>query len=195
MFLARRPTQSVIDRFLRESQDLPLSYGPIGIVRARTAGQHLDELTVALGRGQADFERARAALLAWKQFDIGWVETFPRHAPVAVGTIVAVLIRHLGFWSLNGCRVLYSVGSPDDVARFGFAYGTLTNHAESGEELFEVFIDPRTKEVAYRIRATSSPQAMLARLGQPIVRALQERFRDQSVAAMKLATRSNGVRA
>jgi uncharacterized protein (UPF0548 family) len=190
MFLARRPTRNVIDRFLRESQDLPLSYGPIGIVRTRTAGQDLDELTVAIGRGRADFERARAALLAWKQFDIGWVRTFPRHAPVAVGTVVAVMIQHLGFWSLNGCRVLYSVGSPDDAARFGFAYGTLTNHAESGEELFEVFIDPRTGEVVYRIRATSSPQATLARFGQPIVRALQRRFRDHSAAAMKRATRS-----
>jgi uncharacterized protein (UPF0548 family) len=195
MFLARRPTRNVIDRFLRESQDLPLSYGPVGIVRARTAGQHLDELAVAVGHGQADFERARAALLAWKQFDIGWVETFPRRAPVAVGTVVAVLIRHFGFWSLNGCRVLYSVASLDDVARFGFAYGTLTNHAESGEELFEVFIDSRTEDVVYRIRAKSWPQATLARFGQPVVRALQERFRDHSVAAMKLAARSNGVRA
>ncbi len=33
MFLARRPTRNVIGRFLRESQDLPLSYGPIGIAR------------------------------------------------------------------------------------------------------------------------------------------------------------------
>ena len=70
MFLVRRPTRNVIDRFLRESQGLPLSYGPPGIVRTRTAGQDLDELAVA------------------------------------VGTVVAVLIRHLGFWSLNGCRVL-----------------------------------------------------------------------------------------
>jgi uncharacterized protein (UPF0548 family) len=195
MFLARRPTRNVIDCFLRQSQDLPLSYGPIGIVRTRTADRDADEVTVTIGRGQADFERARAALLAWKQFDIGWVETFPRQAPLAVGTVVAVLIRHLGFWSLNGCRVLYGVGGPSDVVRFGFAYGTLTNHAESGEELFEVFIDPRTEDVLYRIRARSWPQATLARFGQPIVRALQERFRVHSVAAMKLATRSNGARA
>lgn len=195
MFLARRPTPDLIERFIRESQDLPLSYGPVGIVRTRTVDRDVDEVTVTIGRGQADFERARAALLAWKQFDVGWVEPFPRHAPVAVGTIVAVLIRHLGFWSLNGCRVVYSVGSPDDAARFGFAYGTLTNHAESGEELFEVSIDPRTEDVVYRIRATSRPQASLARFGQPIVRALQTRFRNHSVAAMKLATRSNGIQA
>ena len=188
MFLIRRPSRLAIDRFLRDSQELPLSYGPIGIVKGQTGFDDLDEEVVAIGRGETDFERARAALMAWKQFDIGWVETFPRDAPVATGTAVAVLIHHLGFWSLNGCRVIYSVGSPDDVARFGFAYGTLTNHAESGEELFEVFIDPQTDEVMYRIRATSWPQAMLARVGQPIVRALQARFRRHSAAAMKRAT-------
>lgn len=188
MFLARRPSAQTIERFLRDSQDLPLSYGPIGLVREPTARPGLDEATVAIGRGQADFERARAALMAWKPFDIGWVETFPREAPVAVGTVVAVLIRHVGFWSLNGCRVLYSVGSLRDDARFGFAYGTLTNHAEAGEELFEVFIDPQTEAVMYRIRAASWPRAMLARVGQPIVRALQARFRRDSAVAMKRAT-------
>jgi len=188
MFFARRPSPRVIERFLVDSRDLPLSYGPIGIVGPGSARQDLDELTVAIGRGAADFERARAALAAWKHFDIGWVETFPRDAPVAVGTVVAVLIRHFGFWSLNGCRVLYAVGSPTDGNRFGFAYGTLPNHAESGEELFEVYIDPQTDDVEYRIRATSSPQATLARVGQPIVRALQARFRRHSAAAMARAT-------
>jgi uncharacterized protein (UPF0548 family) len=195
MFFAQRPSQHVIDQFLCDSQELPLSYGPIGLVQSELPVQGLDEAIVAIGRGRSDFERARAALVAWKQFDIGWVETFPRHAPVAVGTVVAVVIRHLGFWSLNGCRVLYSVGCLDDAARFGFACGTLTNHAESGEELFEVFVDPQTDEVLYRIRAASWPQATLARVGQPIVRVLQERFRRHSAAAMKRATRMNGIRA
>jgi len=190
MFLARRPSPLAIDHFLRDSQGLPLSYGPVGLVRGETARHDLDEEVAAIGRGEADFERARGALLAWKQFDIGWVEVFPRGAPVAPGTVVAVLIRHLGFWSLNGCRVVYSVGCLNDGARFGFAYGALTNHAEGGEELFEVFIDPQTDEVIYRIRATSWPQTTLARVGQPIVRAFQARFRRQSAAAMKRATRA-----
>jgi len=192
MFLAQRPSASAIDRFLRDSQELPLSYGPVGLVSGGTARHDLDEEVATIGRGDTDFARARAALVAWKQFDIGWVETFPRDAPIAVGTVVAVLIRHLGFWSLNGCRVLYSVGCRDDVARFGFAYGTLTNHAESGEELFEIFIDPETGEVRYRILATSRPQAALARVGQPIARLLQARFRRQSAAAMQHATRAGG---
>ena len=195
MFFVRRPSPARIDRFLRESQVLPVSYSPTGIVTANALRKDLDEATVVIGQGKAAFERARAALLAWKQFDIGWVETFPRAAPVAAGSVVAVLIRHLGFWSLNGCRVVYGVGSPDDVARFGFAYGTLTNHAEAGEELFEVFLDPLTDVVMYRIRATSWPQATLARVGQPIVRVLQARFRRHSGEAMRRATGSKRVRA
>jgi len=77
MFLIRRPSRLAIDRFLRDSQELPLSYGPIGIVNGQTGFDGLDEEVVAIGRGETDFERARAALIAWKQFDIGWVETFP----------------------------------------------------------------------------------------------------------------------
>jgi len=191
MFLTRRPTPHEIDRFLHDSQDLPLSYGPIGIVTANAVHRRLDEATVVVGRGVADFERARAALAAWKQFDIGWVETFPRHAPVTAGTVVAVLIRHFGFWSLNGCRVVYGAGSSSDAARFGFAYGTLTNHAESGEELFEVFIDPQTQDVVYRIRAISWPQTALTHVGQPVVRALQARFRRESAEAMLRQTRAS----
>jgi uncharacterized protein (UPF0548 family) len=192
MFFARRPSRATIDRFVLDSRDLPLSYDPPGLVSGKTARPALDELVTVIGRGRADFDRARAALASWKHVDLGWVELFPSHSPVAVGTVVAVLIHHLCFWSLNGCRVLYGVGGADNRERFGFAYGTLTNHAESGEELFEVFIDPRTDEVMYRIRATSWAQAALARVGQPIVRLLQARFRRDSAAVMKRAVLGEG---
>jgi len=124
----------------------------------------------------------------WKHFDIGWVEVFPWNAAIESGTVVAVLIRHLGFWSLNGARLLYTVGGNQGEDAFGYAYGTLTNHAESGEELFEVFINRDSGDVSYRIRAVSWPQSILARICQPIVRVLQEHFRRDSAAAMKRAT-------
>jgi len=189
MFLARRPSREAIDHFLRDSLALPVSYGPIGVVNGDAPCRDLDEAIVTIGRGRADFDRASAALMGWRQFEIGWVETFPCHPPVEVGTVVAVLIRHLGFWSLNGCRVLYTV---DGIDRVGFAYGTLTNHAESGEELFDVILDPESDEVKYRIRGTSKPQAALASIGQPIVRVLQARFRRDSAMAMKRAMAESG---
>jgi uncharacterized protein (UPF0548 family) len=189
MFLIGRPSPQAIERFLLRSQQLPLSYGPVGMVRTATVRHDLDEEVVVIGRGEADFERARTALTTWKQFDIGWLELFPTHTPAAEGAVVALLIRHFGFWSLNGCRVVYVVGDGGESASFGFANGTLTNHAEGGEELFEVFMDPQTDEVKYRIRAVSWPQAMLTRLGQPLVRMLQARFRRDSAEAMKRAVR------
>jgi len=70
---------------------------------------------------------------------------------------VAVLIRHLGFWSLNGARVVSRIGGTGTAGSFGFAYGTLTNHAEHGEESFEVALDPRSGDVTYRIKAVSWP--------------------------------------
>ena len=192
MFLARRPTGEAIERFLADSRQLPLSYASIGIAQARPAGYDIDEAVVAIGRGLGDFNRAKAALAAWKQFDIGWAELVPRHASIEPGTVVAVIARHLGFWSLHGCRVVYQVGSGDQINSFGVAYGTLSNHAEVGEEIFEVSRRPDTDEVFYRIRAVSKPRALLARFGYPITRALQARFRRDSAAAMKLATAESG---
>ena len=190
MFLSRRPSPAAIEQFLLWSRELPLSYGAPGIVSPTATGRDVHEWTFTIGDGERAFERATAALRSWKQFDIGWVETFPREAPIAMGTVVGVLIKHFGFWSLNGCRIVSTVEAGADDRRFGFAYGTLTNHAESGEELFEVFLDPRTEAVVYRIRAASWPQTALTYLGQPIVRALQARFRSQSAEAMERATRS-----
>ena len=188
MFFARRPSARIIERFLDDSRDLPLSYSPVGIVAQTPRDQRFDEQLTAIGHGPGDFDRARVALMAWKQFDLGWVETFPQNAPVQTGTVVAVLIRHLGFWSLNGTRIVYLVGDGSDGSRAGFAYGALTNHAERGEELFEIFIDRQTQDVMYRIRAMSWPQAALAHIGQPIVRRLQSRFRRDSVRAMMRVT-------
>ena len=194
MFLAQRPSAAALERFLEASRDRPLSYRPVGIVRKTPLKGRLDEQVVAIGHGDDDLQRARVALAAWKQFDLGWVEIFPKAAPVEVGTVVAVLVRHFGFWSLNGCRIVYLASSPQNEGHFGFAYGTLTNHAESGEELFEVFIDPRRGDVMYRIRAISWPQAMLARIGHPLARMLQSRFRNDSAAAMRRAIASDQYR-
>jgi uncharacterized protein (UPF0548 family) len=188
MFLRTLPSPSAIDRFLEESRRLTLSYEPQGIAISGQWRGRRDEQVVAIGSGPTDFERARAALASWRHFDLGWASVHPLAPGIRAGTVVAVLIRHLGFWSLNGCRVVYGV---DEVAggrrRFGFAYGTLTNHAECGEELFEVFLETGTGRVMYRIRVASRPNAVLARVGYPIVRRLQARFRRDSAAALRRA--------
>ena len=135
MFLAHRPSRQAIERFIGASQELPLSYSPIGLVQTETVSpvspvspvsHDLDETVVAIGSGRVDFERARSALAAWKQFDIGWVE-----------------------------------------------------------------LD--TESVTYRIRAVSWPRATLTRIGYPITRLLQARFRRESADAMRGATSGRGL--
>jgi uncharacterized protein (UPF0548 family) len=185
MFLVSRPTQEQIETFLAESQGLELSYGAASIRRQPSPGFTVDEATGVLGYGIRTFESARAALTEWRHFDLGWVELHPHAAPVEVGTVVAVLVRHLGFWSLNGCRIVYLLDDAKNETSFGFAYGTLTNHAEMGEELFEVQFNPESGEVTYRIRAVSKPRAALAVLGYPYSRLCQARFRRESIAALR----------
>ncbi len=188
MFLAHRPTSSEIDNFLQQSRDLPLSYNPVGISKEPPRGFSVDTAEAVIGQGQAAFRRAQQALREWRQFDFGWVELLPRGASTECGTVVAVLVHHIGLWSLNGCRVVYSI---DDESRYGFAYGTLTNHAEMGEEIFEVSFEPLSENVSYKIRAVSKPRAALARLGYPYVRLCQSRFRKDSIAAMRRAIGSH----
>jgi uncharacterized protein (UPF0548 family) len=150
MFLTHRPTASEIENFLRQSRELPLSYQPVGMAKDGSVGFRFDTASSVIGKGGAAFARAQRALQEWRQFELGWVELFPRGAPTESGTVVAVMVHHLGLWSLNGCRIVYSVG--DGQSSFGFAYGTLTNHAEMGEEIFEVSMT-QSDEVTYRIRA------------------------------------------
>jgi len=187
MFLARRPSVPAIERFVEESRHLPLSYGKVGVAQTPAAGYDLDETTVTIGHGEEVFERAKAALVAWKHFDFNWVEVWPPTPAVSPGNVVAVLVRHFGFWSLNGCRVVYGLGDRLRSETFGFAYGTLSNHAERGEEIFEVSHRAHSDEVVYRIRAASQPRAVLARTGYPLVRRLQARFRRDSGDAMRRA--------
>ena len=191
MFSLARPSLAQIARFVDRSRELPLSYAPIGLAQRADRGFTVNEERAIVGRGEAAFARAKTALAEWAHFELDWIELFPRRASIAPGTVVAVLAHHLGFWSLNGCRVVYAVEA-GRTAVFGFAYGTLAGHAESGEELFEVSLNSHTGDVSYRIRAVSRPRAPLARLGYPVASRLQRRFRRDSARALTRAVRGGG---
>jgi uncharacterized protein (UPF0548 family) len=104
---------------------------------------------------------------------------------------VVVFARLFGCWLLNACRIVYVVNEEGPVTRYGFAYGTLPGHAESGEERFTVEWHEADDAVWYDILAFSRPHQVLARLGYPLTRRLQKRFARDSAAAMQRAV-SNG---
>jgi uncharacterized protein (UPF0548 family) len=107
--------------------------------------------------------------------------------PIQAGQAVAVIARLFGLWWVNACRIVYVVDDKGPVQLFGFAYGTLPEHAESGEERFTVEWHEADEAVWYDILAFSQPQQPLARLGYPFARRLQKRFGRDSAAAMQRA--------
>lgn len=167
-----------------------MSYEPVGLSSLSPPRYTIDEHRVKLGVGRATLERARLALDSWSGFDLDWIDIWTTGTSPEVGVDVAVLVQHLGFWSLNACRVVGRFPAFPDDRRQGFFYGTLPDHAESGEELFAVELDPIDDSVWYQLRAVSRPRAALAIAGYPIARLLQRKFRRDSAKAMlKAVTR------
>jgi uncharacterized protein (UPF0548 family) len=191
MFLQRKPSEEVVKRFISSQQDLSFSYAQVGATRNQSrdvdGGYNIDHNRLKLGEGEETYRRAVAALRSWHQFKLGWVTVVPPGKPLDVGTTVAVQAKVFGFWSLNAARVVYVIDESDyEKARFGFAYGTLPDHVERGEERFTVEWCA-DDSVWYDIYAFSRPRHPLVRLGFPITRMLQKRFVRDSLGAMKAA--------
>ena len=190
MLLLTRPSRDRICAFIESQRGQPFSYHEQGATRERApSGYTVDHNRVQVGRGAEVFARAVEALRAWKMFDVGWIQLCWPDTPIRVGSTVAVVARHYGFWSLNACRVVYVVDESVAQARYGFAYGTLMGHAETGEERFTVELRPEDETVWYDIYAFSRPNG-LARTGSPLSRRLQKRFARDSKKAMQLAAGS-----
>ena len=160
------PTARQIARFLAAQRSRTFSYREVGASRrVAPPGYQVDHNRVQLGEGRAAFARAVDALRTWKPFDLGWISAHPDTAPLEPGITVAVRARHFGFWSLNACRIVYTLDEEGPVVRFGFAYGTLPDHAEQGEERFSVEWHHEDNSVWYDLFAFSRPNHPLARLG------------------------------
>jgi uncharacterized protein (UPF0548 family) len=188
MLSLRKPSAERLRAFLAAQAKLDLTYSPVGATAAvPPAGYVVDHTRIKLGEGQDVFAAAQAALRRWEQFRLGWVEAWPPETPIQPGQAVAVIARLFGLWWLNACRIVYLVNEEGPVKRYGFAYGTLPQHAESGEERFTLEWHDADDAVWYDILAFSRPQQLLARLGYPLARRLQKRFAKDSVAAMRRA--------
>ena len=182
--MLRKPTEEVVRQFISAQHALPFSYTEVGATQTGgAAGYTVDHNRIKLGHGEDTYQRALNALRSWKHFDLGWVTIVPRNTPVEFGRTVAVQAKTFGFWSLSACRIVYVIDERESPKRFGFAYGTLPDHVECGEERFTIEWH-EDDSVWYDIYAFSHPQHPLAKVGFPIVRGLQKRFAKDSLAAM-----------
>jgi len=185
MFLLSKPSELQIGAFITAQQQSDYSYAPRELTRDPSAasGYTVDHNRVQLGSGAQCFDAAITAIRQWKMFDLGWVHLFSDRTPIETGATVAVVVRHLGFWSMNACRIVYVV---EEQQKFGFAYGTLAEHAERGEERFMVEWNHDDDSVWYDLLAFSKPGPM-ARLGYPYARRMQKKFAHDSKKAMQRA--------
>ncbi|MEK7255023.1 MAG: DUF1990 domain-containing protein [Bacteroidota bacterium] len=179
----RLPAKTAWQPHISSQNHLPFSYEPLHTTQQNQAIPDFDNdfLRVKIGEGETDFHQACEAIRRWQMFPAAWTKIFPENAPIEAGTTVAMCARFLGIWWGLPCRILYVVNEP---GRFGFAYGTLPGHVEQGEELFLVELE--NGEVFYQIKAISRPRHWLAKLGYPLMRLLQSKFRRDSAKDMKI---------
>lgn len=194
MFSPRQPTEAGILRQIAEQGQCEFSYAEPGITRDATRLEKstpymVDHTRAPLGRGAAAYQAAITALRGWKQFDLGWLSARPPNTPIEEGAVIAVVAQLFGICSTNFARIVYTIDDAQGpVQRFGFAYGTLPDHVEMGEERFLVEWDTRDNNVFYDVVAYSRPRHALAKLGYPFVRRMQKRFGRESAAAMQRFT-------
>ena len=191
MFQLTEPSSEDVKKFIASQAGLPFTYAEVGATQTSPpTGYTVDHNRIQLGSGSGVFERGVEALKQWRQFDLGWVTLVPRGVKLEKGATVAIKTRTGGLWSLSAARVVYLVDEDTEVRRFGFAYGTLPDHVEKGEERFLIEWDLKDDTVWYDILAFSQPRHPLVRMGFPYARMLQKRFARDSLLVMKSAAGS-----
>jgi len=195
MFFLRQPSPEAIRQFISSQRELPFSYREVGATAGELpAGYVVDRNRIKLGTGKETYERAIAALRKWKQFDLGWVKILPDETPLEVGATVVIQAKAFGFWSLSASRIVYLINENAPLKRFGFAYGTLPDHVECGEERFTIEWEAGADSVWYEILAFSRPKNPLVRLGFPLARMLQKRFARESLGVMATLAHADSLR-
>jgi uncharacterized protein (UPF0548 family) len=162
----------VSDARLRELADaarlLPYSYDEVGATRrAMPPGYRVDRYSIVIG-GPASFDRAVEGLRRWEAHRGAGARVGPSHAPLEVGQTVVVAVQLAVVTAVAPCRVVYVI---DEGDRFGFAYGTLEGHPESGEESFTV--SRGDNGVTFEVASFSRPASRIAQLGRPVARRVQ----------------------
>lgn len=189
MYLIKQPDAPQIKEFIEVQSRLEFTYPMMGATRKEehSSGYILDHNRIYLGQGAEIFNTAKQALCEWRHFQLDWVQLHSPGGIPEVGQTVAVLAQALRIWVLNACRIVYVLEETAPFQRFAFAYGTLPEHAESGEERFQIEWHAEDDSVWYDIFAYSRPNQLLSKISYPYVRRKQKQFAQDSLQAMKNA--------
>lgn len=189
MLCLRKPSEQAVREYILDRQNQPLSYEHVNMTTQHTTKEDfetdpalqsfdVDRHRFKIGTGEECFRKAVGALKQWKHLELEWVTLCFPDTPIEVGSTIAHLSFQMGFWVISFCRIVHVIDEWSEdgrVTRFGFAYGTLKEHLEKGEEQFMVEWNHEDDSVYYDILAISKPQHLLAQVGYPIARYFQVR--------------------
>ncbi len=179
LFQFTLPTDAQLDALIDTQKDAGLTYNKYNL-----KGYDKDTNQIFLGTGEDVWTAAKQAMADWAMFPEGWARIYYQKPIFTEGDIVVMCAQVFGLWWLNTARILYVL---DDENHFGFAYGTLPNHVESGEELFQVMRDAQG-DVYYVLSAFSRPRFWAVRLTYPLSRFFQKKFIRDSLQKVKRRT-------
>ena len=186
MFLLRRPSDRRVHAVLDRVRALPFTYPEAGGTRAEPPpGYPLNRFRLRLGTGEQSYRRAVDALCAWEVYRLPWTRLVDSATEPRPGAVVAAVVNHFGFWSINPCRVVYRDEQESGAGRsFAFAIGTLPLHSERGEERFRVRWSRDDDSVWFDLLSFAAADHPLVRVTVPLMRRLQRRFAREAGAAM-----------
>lgn len=169
-----KPTTGELRALRRANEAVAMTYAEVGSSLGETpSGMHRLDRERPAGVGDPTFEQGRRAIRAWAGHRRAGVLLHPEVPPLDEGDTVAFAVPVVPLvWVVSACRIVRVV---DDVDRFGFVYGTLPDHVESGEEAF--LVERRSGgEIVFRVTAVSRPRSRLLRVVGPFGRLAQRWF-------------------
>jgi uncharacterized protein (UPF0548 family) len=158
-------------RLLESYRALGPTYPEVGATLAGQAptGLRRARAEIRLGHGSDTFSLAVVGLRGWAAHGLAGVTVFPRNVAIRTGETVIVTVGTPFLALAAPCRI---VGVVDAPGRWGFAYGTLPDHPEQGEESFVVTMS-EDESVRFTITSLSRPGDPLVRMAGPLARSAQ----------------------
>lgn len=143
-----------------------------------------------IGEGKKVYDAAVAAVKAWEQLQLGW--NFTTKPAVSPGSKICSATQTVVPWSVLPAQVVYArdeavdFGGGDKGRRFTVGLASLSGHLLAGEERFAV--EYRSDgSVWYEVFLFSKPDTILAWASLPVIKLMQIRYVNDSIAAVASA--------
>lgn len=190
IFPVRAPTQERLAALVAQQAVYDVTYSAVGTtLTTPPEGYHVASGRKRAGTGQVTFRRGRSAIREWKAHAAMGMTLEPSVPELEEGNVMAFAMAvqpPLPLFATGCCRIVQVI---DEPRRFGFVYGTLPHHPESGEEAFMVHHHD-DDVVEFEIIAFSKANSLATKVTGPIARRLQRRALNRYLDGFVMASAS-----